>query len=320
MNDKNFSVDLNYDAPNDWNDFLLKSKIGTIHNTVEYAHYAKHILRWTPIYLRLINSRGEISLQNLLFEYNPAIIKIPAPLQIFYRKLRKRLRWSYGPIGLSEDSIKAFFEYLIKTKKKFYGTTHPLSKIPDNIPVSKQKWGTFIIDLNNSKETIFENFEKHSAKKNIKRSVEKNITVEEINEKSLVEYHYLLNNYRKATQKNQVNYASLLEMWNSLKKVGFKGFLAKKNDIPVGGLIFSYFNGYIHEWGVARSNDDYINKLYSQDLLKWRIIEWGINNNMKWFDLSGFNPNPISKKEEGILRYKRKWGGKQYDYWIVKSD
>ncbi|RZD45866.1 MAG: hypothetical protein CXT78_04800 [Thaumarchaeota archaeon] len=55
--------------------------------------------------------------------------------------------------------------------------------------------------------------------------------------------------------------------------------------------------------------------MYSQDLLKWSIIKWGINNNMKYYNLSGINPNPESKKEEGIFRYKKKWGGKQYTLW-----
>ena len=36
---------------------------------------------------------------------------------------------------------------------------------------------------------------------------------------------------------------------------------------------------------------------------------------MKYYNLSGINPNPESKKEEGIFRYKKKWGGKQYNFW-----
>jgi len=58
-------------------------------------------------------------------------------------------------------------------------------------------------------------------------------------------------------------------------------------------------------------------KLYSQDLIKWKIIEWGIENKMNWFDFAGANPKPQNQKEEGILRYKKKWGGKQYQYYII---
>ena len=64
---------------------------------------------------------------------------------------------------------------------------------------------------------------------------------------------------------------------------------------------------------IARTTIDTEEKLYSQDLMKWKIIEWGIENKQKYFDLTGFNPNPISEKEKGILRYKKKWGGKKYN-------
>jgi len=82
--------------------------------------------------------------------------------------------------------------------------------------------------------------------------------------------------------------------------------------------LFSYFNNYIIEGAVARSNKDTLEKLYSQDLIKWKIIEWGIENNMKYYDLAGFNPDPKSEKEKGIMNYKKKWGGRKYDYWIIR--
>ena len=40
---------------------------------------------------------------------------------------------------------------------------------------------------------------------------------------------------------------------------------------------------------------------------------------MKYYDLTGFNPNPISQKEEGIVRYKKKWGGTPYYYYRILS-
>ena len=69
---------------------------------------------------------------------------------------------------------------------------------------------------------------------------------------------------------------------------------------------------------MARSSEDYVKKLYSQDLIKWKIIEWGVQRKMNYYDLAGANPNPTSEKEKGILRYKRKWGGKRYDYNIIQ--
>lgn len=58
-------------------------------------------------------------------------------------------------------------------------------------------------------------------------------------------------------------------------------------------------------------------KLYEQDLIKWKIIKWGSENGMNYYNLTGFNPNPQTTKEEGTLRYKKKWGGRRTDYWII---
>jgi len=95
--------------------------------------------------------------------------------------------------------------------------------------------------------------------------------------------------------------------------------LARKDGKPIGGLLFSFLNKYIIEAGVARSKYDSINKLYSQDLIKWKIVEWGIHNKMKYYDLAGVNPNPTSEKEKGILRYKKKWGGQRHEYFNIKK-
>ena len=38
---------------------------------------------------------------------------------------------------------------------------------------------------------------------------------------------------------------------------------------------------------------------------------------MKWYNLAGFNPNPANSKDEGIFRFKKKWGGKQFDYYGI---
>ena len=84
-------------------------------------------------------------------------------------------------------------------------------------------------------------------------------------------------------------------------------------------MFFSYLGKFIIEGGIIRSDEDKKNNLYSQDLIKWKIIEWGIDNKMNFYNLAGFNPNPTSEKEKGILRYKKKWGGEQVLYWLIQK-
>lgn len=314
----NYTIDCKIDAEKDWNSFLLDSETGTITHTIEYSEYVRRWVGWKPFFLRMTDSKGNIMLQCLLFEYSPGLTRIPAPFNRIYKKFKNSLRWHYGPVSISKETSLCFFNYLKENKKNFYGTTHPLCQAVDP-DLTKELWATYLIDPQKTTGVIYENIDKHSAKKNIKRSIDRGVVIDEISEKTIKEYLDLLNQYKITTDRKTTEFEEMYDYWKLLKPIGLTGFLARKDGIPVGGMMISYFNKYINEQGIARSKLDLEEKLYSQDLLKWRVIEWGIKNKMRWYDLSGFNPNPKSKKEEGIMRYKSKWGGIQKNYWIVRG-
>ncbi len=60
-------------------------------------------------------------------------------------------------------------------------------------------------------------------------------------------------------------------------------------------------------------------KLPAQDFLHFHIFCYHHNLGDCFFDMAGFSPNPISKKEEGIKTYKIKWPGKILDCFIVEK-
>jgi len=314
------SIDVTNTCPYDWNKYLLENKLGTIFHTQEYADYAEKWNKWKPLFFRVLDSKGTILLQNLFFEHGPQLKKYPTVMKKVLKQFKKNLRWAYGPIYSSEESLKSFFTYIIKSKKSFTGNIHPLSRIKKiDFDLQKIQWSTFLIDLSKSKSELYSNLQKHSAQKNIERALDRNVIVEEITDKTWSEYSDLLGKFRISRDRENVNTEEGKDFWDILKKDGFTGFLAKKDGIPIGGLTFSYFNGYLNEWGVARTEKDTNEKLYAQDLIKWKIIEWGLSRKMRYFDLSGFNPEPKSEKEKGIFRFKQKWGGNRNDYWILRS-
>ncbi|CUR50989.1 Putative acyl-CoA N-acyltransferase [Nitrosotalea devaniterrae] len=314
----NFSLELKNEPPQDWNKHLLSNTTGNIFNSVEYSEYARKWLKWNPIFCRVFDSSGNILLQTLLFEYISNVKRVPHFLHGVVRKLKNSIRWNYGPITSSQECSTFFLSHIKQNYKKVYGTTHPLSNL-EYTYFNKTLWSTFLIDLTKSKEELYGGMSKHNARKNIERSIERNVIVEEITDKTLDEYSSLLDKHRSSMNLSSGNAQEFHDMWKFLHNAGFSGFLARKDGISIGGLLFSFFNNYINEWGVARSQQDTEEKLYAQDLIKWKIIEWGIDHKMKWYDLSGVNPIPKSKKEEGILEYKKKWGGIQKNYWIMSS-
>lgn len=323
-NDMNFEFRLEKNCPSDWNKNLEKSNMGNIFNTFQYSEYARQRLNWQPTFLSIIDNRGEVVSQVVLFEYSRnKLRKISSPINRLVLKLSNTIKWIYGPIIFSEekDTITNYFlTYVQKKGKRLDGSTHPFfNRIITAEGIKTEKWSTFIIDLREPITSILNSFDKKSVRKNIERAEERGVQVKEIDEKSVEDYHKILNEFRIATGNKSYQVEDTYELWNLLKKVGFKGFLASKDGTNIGGIMFSFFNGYLNEWGIARTEKDTNEKLYGQDLLKWKIIEWGIENKQKFYDLSGFNPNLSSEKEKGILQYKKKWGGKQYDFWLVRK-
>ncbi len=303
--------------PSDWNDYILKNKIGIIHNTIEYAKYSVNE-GFKPKFVRIVDSTGSIVLQNILYEYEHQLTKIPKIIQKISKKFDIRYKWHYGPTSNSHEAIEYFFNFLKKENKKYHGMSHPLSKF-ENLNIKKLEWATFLIDLKKPKEEILQNMDKKSVRKNIERSIERGVTIEKIDTNNLYEYLEIFNQNKSDSKREKSTENQIKEFWRILTPIGFSGFLARKDGICLGGMLFSFFNKYMNEWGVARSNLDYEQKLYSQDLIKSKIIEWGIENKMNWYDLSGINPNPVNSKERGILQYKKKWGGEKFEQLIFKN-
>ena len=304
----------------DWNERLLYSQLGSMQQTKEYA-FSKVLSGITPLFLKFVSSDGNVVGQLLV------LLTSRLNKKGSIGKLLKKLsnvdsvsgKWVYGPIIFDEDYREEIFSelknYLTSKNYKIWGSNFPLSEnYPDGIsPFTKKSWGTFLIDLSLDIDTLWKNLDKHSAKKNIERSKERNVVISEMKKSDLSVYFQMYLDYGKTHP--DVTLSFLEKQWDILHPIGYSGFIAYENDIPVGAIRFSSFNGYINEYSIIRSERDTVAKLYSQDLLKWSIIEWGIKNNCKYFDLSGVNPSPEDSKEKGIFRYKQKWGGtlKKYD-------
>lgn len=320
------TLEINENPDKYWNDRLLNSIGGNIYQTKEFA---VHLQRQgqKPLFIKFINEKGKI-ISQLLINNHPRFRNKGAKGKLL-NKLpgisKDVFSWTYGPVFFDEiyqnDVYSELGKFLISKKCTVLGKTNPIFS-GDTRTLKKNfqlvEWATFLIDLRIGKESIIANIDKHSGKKNIERSIKRGVTVEEINKKNISEYVFLKNSMNNDNQ-NKIKIQDMIDSWELLKQIGYGGMIARLGKKITGGLFFSSFNGLIIEGGVARSKEDYELKLYSQDLIKWKIIEWGIENNMKYFDLAGYNPHKKTAKEEGIKRYKAKWGGVSKPYWFIKK-
>lgn len=321
------SLEISDNIDKKWNSRLIDSNLGTIYQTKEHGEYLFKINE-KPKFLRFLSSNGQIIGQLLLS--SSSRFKNKTNTSKFLNKIpisKKNLyRWTYGPLIFNSEHNSEIYsmlgEYFKKEKVKISGSEHPLSHSNTTLLKDHFKivpWCSFLINLNESKETLYQNIDKHSGRKNIERSIKREVVIEEITDESFGDYIDLLNNERQSTGIELADKEQMYTWWKTFRPIGLSGFLAKKDEKLIGGMMFSFFNQYIIEGLVVRTSEDYLQKLYSQDLIKWKIIEWGVENKMNYYDLAGANPEPVSEKENGIIRYKKKWGGTKYNYHLIRN-
>lgn len=319
------SLKISKKPDDEWNTRIIGSGLSTIYQTIERADFFKEAK--IPYYfLKFVSDDNEIVGQLLVniserFTNNSFKSKLLKNSPFLKKKI---CIWSYGPIIINEKFNLEIFqklkEFLDDNNYLANGWLHPLSPMNNSFlktHFKTRKWGTFLIDLKKSKDELYNNLQRNNAKKNIKRAQKRGVIIEKINDNNLIDYFNIRNNYKQITGQGEANYERFFYKWKKYSNLGYSGFLARKDGVPVGGLIFSYLDGHIIESGVARTELDSKENLYSQDLIKWKIIEWGCENKMNFYNLTGFNPEPISKKEEGIFRYKQKWGGDICEYYRI---
>jgi lipid II:glycine glycyltransferase (peptidoglycan interpeptide bridge formation enzyme) len=320
------TIEENLEPDEDWNNRLLKSEIGPMVQTTQMSLTYKS-QGGSPRFLKFVDSNENI-LGQLMLGVLPRFTNSPRRkiLNKFPGIKKSTYYWTQGPIifesEYAQDIFKSLQNYLLSKKSRVYGTTFPLCDFNKNF-ISKnfeiQEWATSLIDLRKPIEELYSNISKHSGQKNIKRAEKRGVTIEEIDENNLLDYHCIKQDFRDRMNEDTVDYQYTLDWWRRVKPIGYSGFLARKEGKAISGILFSYFNKIIVEAGIARSLEDVKEKLYSQDLIKWKMIEWGKNNKMNYYNLAGYNPYPKTPKEEGIKRYKEKWGGEKFSYWYIKK-
>ena len=309
------------EADSNWNNRLLGTKTGTLIQTKEYGESRRKLFGIKPKFITFSTPNGQIVAQLLA-------LKTPKRGKKLFRSIPRLnpfqvLSWKFGPVIIDnsfKNEILESFTNFLKSKKKFSGSVHPLESellFKESSNFKKENLGTFIIDLTPKLDTILHNTDKKSVRKNIERSQERGVKIKLVEtDKYIEKYGELLNNHRNKNNLPKFDTNLLSKGIKDLKKVGQIGFLAffQDTDEPIGGIFISTFNKYINEWGIARSELDQEKKLYSLDLLRWKIIEYGVEKKCKYYDLSGIKLLDKNQKEKGIYQNKKKWGGMELQY------
>lgn len=315
-----------------WNQKLGSSPHGVVYQTYHWAEFLREYMGCDVYYAICYDSAG--SCRGLLaFQgYAPLHLEfLERPVGSLVNKILKRLypvcSWLEGPVLLGQEGDwPDVVEELLAEVIRFAGMKHmgrftiPLdlgSHIPGKTLQSlrRSSWATYRLDLTPPSEELWKGL-KPSARKSLKRARKDGITVEAIQgEAGRRDFQSFREHCQKARGVRSFSVENLLVRYRWLEQIdGEEMFIAKHQDRPISSLGIFRFNGVLYEFGANQDPRAASEKLYGGDLIRWEIIQRGHARGDRCYDFSGVNPGVRNEKEEGIARFKKKWGGTYVEY------
>ena len=178
------------------------------------------------------------------------------------------------------------------------------------------RWGTYLIDLSKDIEILWKELNP-SAREKVNRARRMNAHVRRMSSlEEFKEHYYLPYKICKSRAGICVNPWSVAEItWEEDGGRYYNYYVAKSQEeetLAMWGMY--YFNGVATGTASALSPEAISRKIPAQDLLHWEMILEAKRAGCHTFDLAGVNPSPSTSKEEGIRKYKKKWGGQYIEY------
>jgi len=295
-----------------WDELLLENDNYSFFHSSYWAKVLNGSYRYKPLYFSIV-SNGKISVLVPIMEVDSGLtgkrgVSLPftdycSPIvsngcdfkKVLHRVIQygKNAGWKYIEFRGGES--------------QFSGTQHSSS------------FFTHTLDLTLDKETILSSM-RSSTERNIKKAEKENVQAERyISPESIEEFYRLNCMTRKDHGLPPQPYYFFRNIYEYIISKG-KGFveLAKyKNHYIAGAVFFNSGDKAIFKYGASDRNYLY---LRPNNIVIWSAIQWYMENGFKSFSFGRTDP-----ENNGLLQYKRGWGGKEellcyYKYDIRKEE
>lgn len=167
------------------------------------------------------------------------------------------------------------------------------------------RWATSLVALDGDAEMHARL--KPAARKAIRRAREAGVVVRRCETRDEFA-RWFVGPYSHWTAREDSFIAQTLAMWDADDDRAYQYFVAFLDGRPIATLGTYRWNGVATEIMSGRAPDA-PPAVPAQDLIHWEAFRSQRELGDRLFDLAGYNPEPSSAKEQGIQRFKRKWGG-----------
>lgn len=317
----------------EWNRTLLKNPESYAYQTTNFVKTFQDSYNSKPLFISVRNNKSEIVGQlaaiihkeYLWADANLLLMKIGTKLN-----LNSIIRWYYGPIihdyshrnEITEKILIALNNIAKKNKISMIdGSTTPSKisfpeKISQKYKFNLRKWSTYIIDLTQDIETLYNSLDK-KTRYDIRKSEKNNLTFEVANDLlTLKEFIKIkIESKKLAKQKIKKNQSFPEERYKHLHSNNLeKLFLVKNSKTILAGILAPMFNGNVVQTSVATPfGKEFLAGVFAT----WNAIKWCNSQKFLRYDMGGVNPNATSQKEKSIDFFKSKWGGEKINYYYL---
>lgn len=288
-----------------WLEYVNCHPKGNIFQTPQMYEVYINAKNYTPVFVCCLNERDDIHgiLVSSIFTEKPGIAG-----KIISRSI------SMGAPLLSEGICPSDFlsKYINEVKDaavysrlvNLFDNSRELSSIHD-IGFEYTDHLNFIINLDKGENELLSQLH-NTRRRQIKRGYRRGIRVEVSNQVDNFQRYYeiLQNTYSSAGLPLQdiSFFESAKEFLSKNDNLFF--FSAYDEDKLIGFRMILAFKDMLHDWfagDMPEARDKYTN-----DVLVWEVLKWGLNNSYKTFDFGGAGE---PGQEYGVRDFKKKFGG-----------
>lgn len=290
-----------------WDDLVLTSETCSFFHSSSWARVLHEAYQYQPLYFTIINN-NKIQVLIPCMEVNSFLTG----------KRGVSLPFSdYSDSIISESyNTEEIFKYLIHYGKENGWKTLEIrggNVSSSNLHPSSSYYG-HTLSLSKDADKIFSTF-RDSTKRNIKKAIKEGVTVGRQQSLEAIKEFYSLNCMtRKEHGLPPQPFSFFKNIYEHIISQN-KGFvvLASFKDINIAGAVFFHFgNKAIYKYGASDKNHQY---LRANNLVMWEAI--------KWFAQHGFSSFCFGRTEpenQGLLQFKRGWGGQEDIIKYIKYD
>jgi serine/alanine adding enzyme len=294
---------------NQWSEFVASHPHGNIFHAPEMFDLYNSDEKNEPVFLAVLNSETKIC--GLLIAY------IHAEYRGFVGKFTSRaITWG-GPLVTNQNPDIAGllldeFDNICR-KKTVYSQFRNLwdcssyKNILDRGGYNFEDHLNFLFDLNKGEEYLWNKISA-TRKKQINRSTKREVktkVIDNIAQADLESCYSILKLVYKFAKLPYPDIEFFQRANNILGSCGYlKAIIATLHGKIIGFRFFLCYEGLLYDW-YAGSLPEHHDK-YPNDILPWKLIKWGADNEYKTFDFGGAGKPDIPY---GVRDFKQKFGG-----------